>query len=121
MLLTIVLSLVSGIAGSVLTIYFQSRAEKRQLKIDTLRQFVGYRHDLTGEQFTKALNEIFVIFQDSEPVLDRLNDFHEVIVSGQKKTANNKLLSLFKEMCSDLRIDTSKYNDDLFLKSFNGK
>jgi len=120
-LITIISSLISGIIGVIISILYHKRAEKRQTKINTLKQFVGYRYDLKGEHFTKALNEIFVVFQDSQPVLEKLNEFHEIIVSGQKNIANNKLILLFKEMCKDLDIDPSKYSESLFLKAFNVK
>lgn len=120
-LITIISSLISGIVGVVISIIYHKRAEKRQAKINTLKQFVGYRYDLKGEHFTKALNEIFIVFQDSQPVLDKLNEFHEIIVSNQKTIANDKLVALFKEMCKDLGIDPSKYSESLFLKAFNVK
>lgn len=120
-LITIISSLISGILGVVISIIYHKRAEKRQAKISTLKQFVGYRYDLKGEHFTKALNEIFVVFQDSQSVLEKLNEFHEIIISGQKEIANDKLVLLFKEMCKDLDIDPSKYSESLFLKAFNVK
>lgn len=120
-LITIISSLISGIAGVVISIVYHKKAEKRQAKLNTLKQFVGYRHDLKSENFTKALNEIFIVFQDSQPVLEKLKNFHETIVSGQKGVANDKLVLLFKEMCKDLNIDPSKYSESLFLKAFNIK
>lgn len=118
-LITILSSLISGIAGVAISIIYHKKAEKRQEKINTLKQFVGYRYNLKGEQFTKALNEIFVVFQDSQAVLDKLNAFHEVIVSGQVNIANDKLIALFKEMCKDISIDPGKFSESLFLKAFN--
>ena len=120
-LITIISSLISGIAGVLISIIYHKKAERRQTKINTLKQFVGYRYDLKGEHFTKALNEIFVVFQDSKSVLEKLNEFHEIIVSGQKTLANDKLIALFKEMCKNLDIDPNKYNESLFLKAFNVK
>lgn len=120
-LITIISSLISGVIGVVISIFYHKKVEKRQAKINTLKQFVGYRYDLKGEHFTKALNEIFVVFQDSKPVLDKLNEFHEIIVSGRKEVANDKLVLLFKEMCKNLDIDPNKYSESLFLKAFNVK
>ncbi len=118
-LITIISSLISGIAGVIISIIYHRRAEKRQAKINTLKQFAGYRYNLKGEHFTKALNEIFVVFHDSKSVLDKLNEFHEIIVSGQKTIANDKLIALFKEMCKELSIDPNKYSESLFFKAFN--
>ena len=60
-LITIISSLISGMIGVVISIFYHKRAEKRQTKINTLKQFVGYRYDLKGEHFTTALNEIFIL------------------------------------------------------------
>jgi len=120
-LITIISSLISGVIGVVISIFYHKQAEKRQAKINTLKQFVGYRHDLKGEHFTKALNEIFIVFQNSQLVLEKLNEFHEIIITGRKEVANDKLVLLFKEMCKDLDIDPSKYSKSLFLKAFNTK
>ncbi len=116
-LITIISSLISGIVGVIISIIYHRRAEKRKIKINTLKQFVGYRYDLKGEHFTKALNEIFIVFQDSESVLSKLNEFHEVIVSSQRELADDKLIILFKEMCKDLSIDPNKYSESLFFKT----
>ena len=120
-LITIISSLISGVLGVVISIVYHRRSEKRQQKLNTLKKFVGYRYDLKGEYFTTALNEIFVVFQDSKGVLEKLNEFHEIIVSKQTTLANDKLVALFKEMCKDLSIDPSKYSESLFLKAFNNK
>ncbi len=120
-LITIISSLISGIVGVVISIIYHKKSDKRQTKINTLRNFVGYRYDLKGEQFTKTLNEIFIIFQDSKNVLDKLNEFHEIIVSHQKELANDKLIALFEAMCKDLKIDPSKYSESFFIKAFNVK
>ena len=120
-LITITSSLISSVGAVWISIIYHKRAEKRQSKINTLKEFVGYRYDLKGEHFTKTLNEIFVVFQGSQPVLEKLNDFHEVIVSGQKMLANDKLVALYEEMCKDLDIDPSRYSESFFLKPFNTK
>lgn len=120
-LITLSSSLISGITGIVISILYHKRAEKRQSKINTLKQFVGYRYDLKGKNFTKAINEIFVVFQDSKQVLNKLQEFHEIIISNQKTIANDKLVALFKEMCKDLNIDSSKFSESFFLKPFNIK
>jgi hypothetical protein len=120
-LITIISSLISGIIGVLISIIYHKRAEKRQLKINTLKEFAGYRYDIKGEHFTKTLNEIFIVFQDSRQVLEKLSDFHEIIVLDQKMLANDKLSALFKEMCRNVDINPSKYSESFFLKPFNVK
>ncbi len=120
-LITIISSLISGILGIIISIVYHRKAEKVRAKIETLKSFCGYRYDLKGDDFTKTLNEIFIVFQDSKDVLEKLNQFHEVIISRQTELANDKLMSLFKAMCRNLKIDPDKYSESLFLKAFNIK
>lgn len=120
-LITLISSLLSGILGVVISIIYHRRTEKIRAKIETLKNFCGYRYNLRGDNFTKTLNEIFIVFQDSNNVLEKLNQFHEVIVSKQTDLANDKLVSLFKAMCKNLKIDPNKYSESFFIKAFNVK
>src|SRR3990167_10385452 len=115
----IISSLISGTLGVVISLVYYRRHEKYQGKINTLKSFVGYRYDLKGEHFTKTLNEIFVVFHDSEDVLNALSKFHEITVSRQTALGNDALIKLFKAMCKDLKIDPSKYSESFFLSPFN--
>jgi hypothetical protein len=120
-LITIISSLISGISGVVISIVYHQKAEKRQQKFNTLKDFVGYRYDLKCESFTKALNEIFLVFQDSKKVIEKFNELHEIVVSKQTALIDDKLIALFKEMCKNLNIDPNKYSESSFLKAFNVK
>lgn len=122
-LITIITSLSSGIIGVVISIVYHKKAEKQRSKNETLKNLVGYRFHIQGEKFSKTLNEIFIVFQDSKIVIEKLNKLHAVIniKSDNKDLVNEALLNLFKAMCEDIDIDFSKNNDSLFLKAFNIK
>ena len=119
--LVIISSLISGIIGVLISIFYHKRSDKKRTKIDVLRNFVGYRHDLKGNEFTKALNEIFVVFCDSPDIQTKVKNLHEVLNSGQHTLANDRLYKLFKAMCNDLKIDTSTFEESSFIKVFNIK
>lgn len=120
-LITIISSLISGIVSVIISNIYHRKNEKLRAKIETLKNFVGYRYYLKGNNFTKTLNEIFIVFQDSKDVLEKLTQFHEIIVSQQIALANDKLIALFKSMCKDLDIDPNKYSESFFLNVFNVK
>jgi len=120
-ILTIIISsLLSGIIGVAVSIFYHRKYENRKIKIDTLKNLAAYRYNLRGEEFTKTLNEIFIVFQDSGEVLDALKKFYEILVTGQSPLANNQLIKLFRAMCKNLKIKT-KYEDSIFLQVFNLK
>ena len=119
--LIIISSLISGIIGVLISIFYHKRSDQKRTKMNVLRNFVGYRHDLKGDRFTKALNEIFVVFCKSPDIQDKVKNLHDVLNSGQHALANDRLYELFKAMCKDLKIDTSAFEESSFIKAFNIK
>ncbi len=62
-------SLLSGIIGVVISTIYYRRHEARKIKLDTLTRVIANRYDLKGDEFSRALNEIFVIFQKSNRIV----------------------------------------------------
>ncbi|MGB4504474.1 MAG: DUF6680 family protein [Syntrophaceticus sp.] len=116
-------SLLSGLLGVIISNIYHKRNEVRRAKLQTLKSLLGNRYDITGDAFTEALNELFVVFYDSKEVIKALIDFHEVSLNDIKSrdVANLKLLELFKAMCSNLKINQDPLTDNFFLQPFNTK
>lgn len=114
-------SLLSGLLGVGISTWYHQRNEIRQTKLQVLQQLLGNRHDIKGQLFTEALNQVFIIFYDSQDVLVALKTFHGVTMSIRKTTdlANQKLLDLFKAMCKNLKINPEPLTDNFFLQPFN--
>jgi len=118
MITTILLSmLVSGLTGVLITINYYRRAERRRNKFDTLQRFCANRFDLKSDPFSRALNDIFITFYDSQEVIFCLSKFHEKVTTRQD--SENELLLLFKSMCKNLGIKHGQLNDSFFLTPFN--
>lgn len=119
----LVASLLSGLLGVGISTWYHQRNEIRRTKLRVLQQLLGNRHDIKGQLFTEALNQVFVIFYDAQDVLVALKAFHEVTMITQKTTdlANQKLLDLFKAMCENLKINPAPLTDTFFLQPFNIK
>jgi hypothetical protein len=115
--ITVVASLLSGILGVVISTIFYVRHERKKAKIDTLKRFRGNRFDLHSDEFSRALNEIFVVFKDSRRVKNALSDYHEAVTSG--KDSQDRFILSFKAMCKDVNLDYSEFNDSFFLRPFN--
>lgn len=71
-LVAIVASLFSGIVGVGISAWFFARFERRKLKMDTARRLIGYRFDITGQEFSAAMNELVVVFADSPEVINAM-------------------------------------------------
>jgi hypothetical protein len=110
-------SLLSGaLAVGWSTLYIRGH-EKRKTKFDTLKSFLANRYDVTGDAFTRALNEIFVVFNESGAVMNALATYHDKV--SNRQTSEDQLVALFKAMCADLKISNEKFNDSFFLHPFN--
>ena len=120
--ITVVTSLMSGLIGALIAQLAISRRELRRFQVDTLKRFAANRYDLKGEEFTRALNEIFIVFNEVSDVMKCLSEFHKVIVSRQPDAiANDALIKLFKAMCRGTSINYEQFNDAFFLTPFNVK
>ena len=115
--------IVSGLLGTIITIIYYRRHEKYLMKLETLKKFVSNRFDIIGDPFSRALNEISVVFNQSKEVRDALLAFHNNAGSNNPSTplANDLLVKLNRAMCKDLGINIEDLTDKFFLTPFNVK
>ncbi len=96
-------------------------SQVRAAKFDTARRFFGFRHSITGDGFSTAMNEVFVVFADSPSVIRAMADLYATLSSPGKPLADDKLVSFFKTICDDLKIGYSTVGDSFFIKTFNAR
>jgi hypothetical protein len=116
--LTVIASLLSGLVGSVATIFFVGRIESRKLKIDTLRRLLGNRSDLASREFVCAANEVLVVFRDHPKVLAALRNLHQVASTPGKPNIDDALVSFLKEASVACRLSPVDLSDTAFLQVF---
>jgi len=117
---TIISSIFSGLAALIISTIYYKRHENRKIRIDTLKRIISNRYDLKGDEFTRSLNEIFIVFRKSKSVMKALSDFHERTITPNISN-EDALLKLLKAMCDDLSIKYDDFNDSFFLRPFNTK
>lgn len=122
---TIVTALLSGLAGAVITMtfnyFFHKNSEMKRQKLELIKQLLGNRNNLRGQPFTEALNMVSIVFCDSAEVKKALKEFYECITTfGTSSTLRDqKLQTLFKEMCKNVKIDLEPLSDNFLLTAFN--
>jgi hypothetical protein len=109
-------ALLSGIVGVVISNRHYRNYEKHKMKVDTLKRLSANRFDVTGDEFSRAINEIYVVFQDSPTVLEALRDYHR---SLRQPDSLDYLVRLFKAMSRDVKINVDSFDDSFFLTPFN--
>lgn len=120
-IVTIVSYLLSGllscIVGVIISAAYYRHHEKQRTKIDTFKRFFSNRYDLKGDEFSRAINEIFIVFHESEEVISALRAYHQRVTD--KQNSEDELLKLHKAMCKEVNINFNKFNDSFFLRPFN--
>ena len=111
----------SGLLGVIISTIYYHRHEKYLMKLETLKEFASNRYDIMGDPFSKALNEITIVFNQSKEVKDALVAFHNNARSNNPSLGNDLLVKLYKAMCKDLHINTDDFTDEFFLTPFNAK
>ena len=111
----------SGLLGVIISTVYYHRHEKYLMKLETLKEFAGNRYNIKGDSFSKALNEISIVFNQSKEVKSALQAFYNNIRSNNPALSNDLLVKLYKAMCDDLHIKTNDFTDEFFLTPFNTK
>ena len=112
----ILASLLSGLVTFFISTCFYIRYERKKEKLFVLKEIMGNRHGLTPAgnadakaRFFQALNASFTVFHDSKQVIEALHDFKR-----HKKRAPANVTRLIRRMCENLKIDTSRLEDNFF-------
>ncbi len=110
---------ISGaIVGALVSNWFYIKYGRRKIKWEALRRFMSNRYDLKGDEFSRALNEIFLAFNSSLKVMDALSEFHKKTIA-RDKNQEDTLVRLMKAMCDDMGLAYREFNDSFFLTPFN--
>ena len=117
----------SGLLGVVISMVYYHRHEQYLMKLEALRDYLGYRYtldrdDLDATPFFRALNRIAVVFRKSRNVKEALQALRDSVRSGVKENSKaidtDLLVGLYKSMCKDLHIKTEDFTDEFFLRPF---
>lgn len=75
-IITIVVSAVlSGLLATVITLFWQSKAEKAKIKKEIFTTLMAYRYNIAAAESVKALNCVQVVFYDNNNVRDAWTKF----------------------------------------------
>lgn len=107
-------AIIGALLGALAAAWLYRKESRRQTKVDTVKRLVSNRFNLTGSEFTKVINEVLVIFADSEKTIKALDTFRQ-------ERSNNNLVQLWREMSDAAKIPHDHISDELFLTAFNIK
>jgi hypothetical protein len=121
-LVTLVASLMSGLAGAGISLwFFYYKLERRKLKLDLTRRLLGYRFSIKGDGFSCAMNEVIAVFSDSPDVLQKMGDLYQVLQTEGKPNVESALIDFLKSVCENSRLTQATLNDSYIIKTFNAR
>lgn len=121
-LITIIASLLSGLLGVFVSFHFFRRLEQRRLKMGTAQKLFGGKYNIASKEFQEAMNEVMLIFSDSDLVIAAMEEFWTILQAKDKhssEVANDKLVKLMKAICTDIGIKYKNLSDAYFLRNFS--
>ena len=114
-------AIVGAIVGALIAWNLNRKHDEQKQKRDVLRRFVANRYFLTenfvGKSINEpyiALNEAFVVFADSPPVISALKKFRQEL----KQNQIGHILTLIKAMAIASKVSIDKLDDDFISHPF---
>ena len=118
---TIISSLISGLAGVLISTWAFYRIERHKQKLDLARRLLGNRFSIKGDAFSCAMNEVIGVFADSEEVLSEMKRLYEALQTPGKHNAETALIDFLKAVCRASGLTQATLNDAYLLKTFNAR
>ncbi len=102
------------------TWYFY-KLERHKLKLDLARRLFGNRFSVSGDSFSCAVNEVIVVFADSEAVLQKMGRLYEALQVEGKPNAEGALIDFLKAVSKASGLAQETLNDAYLIKTFNAR
>lgn len=111
--LVIITALISGLLATLITIWWQKQAAKRNSKMKIFETLMSYRYMITAKESVHALNSIDVVFYDDKDVRRAYSDFLNETDKKSEMNPNiaDKHLKLLEEMAKALNLKNIHWDD----------
>lgn len=119
--ITVVSSLVSGMVGVIVSMWYFYKLERHKQKLDLARRILGNRFSISGDAFSCAMNEVIAVFADSTEVLSGMGRLYEALQAHGKPNAEGALIDFLKVICKSSGLSQAVLNDGYLLKTFNAR
>lgn len=111
--LVIITALISGLLATIITIWWQKRAQIFARKMRVFETLMAYRYMISSEESVKTLNSIDVIFYKDKAVRDAYKDFLNEASKKPELNPNieDKHLKLLEMMSKSLKLEGIHWDD----------
>lgn len=129
--ITLISAIISGVLATIITVVINHKMEMKKIKRGLVDDIFGYRYQLSAgyrdankSEITRALNRIPIVFENSEKVLKAYDDLYDAATTSltpeiRHQKMEDKLITLYKEMCKASGIEVANWNDSRIKNIFN--
>lgn len=114
-LLVIVTALCSGLVATLVTVWWQTKYQKKMDKKRIFTILMSKRYEISAEDSVEALNMIDVVFYKSDKVRKAWRDFNETTKAPESETKNqnisDKHLRLLEVIAEDIGYKEIRWDD----------
>ncbi len=108
----------SGVVAALVTYFLQRHYKKYDLKYKVISDFFEYRYDLMGDEFSRTINIIYLVFLKDSNVIEAVDDFSNAWHNGEStSSSNNKLYRIYFYMCKNIHlkpVEEKRFCDRVF-------
>ena len=114
-------SLISGLLGAIASAFLFLRYEKKKFRLETAKKLFGNRFDLNGDEFSRAMNEVYFVFHKNPKVLKSVEELFKALDVPGKPHVDDSIVTMLKAICDDVGVNYKTLNESYMLKVFNRK
>ena len=96
----VLIRFVPMVLATIIGLHVFKKQHLHKMQMDLFADLMGNRHNLTGGDFTSALNRVLVVFDDDPAVVRAVRDFTHV--TEKQSTTNKDLINVFRLICRNL-------------------
>ena len=114
-ILLIVTALISGLIATIVTIWWQSKWQKKNEKVRVFEILMSKRYEISAEESVEALNRTDVIFYDCDKVREAFKEFKREANSSEfprnSQLIYDKYLKLLERMAENIGYKEIRWDD----------
>lgn len=117
--LIVISSLLSGILGVIISAFYYSKKEKKNIQVNLVTELFGNRNKLTSDIFNNALNKVPVVFCESSVIIEEYIKLHDYLLKEHKpKDINNQLFLFLNLLVKHTKLSKNGFSDEIILRVY---
>ena len=118
----VISSLLSGILGVIISAFYYSKKEKKNLQVNLITDLFGNRHKITSDDFNNSLNRVPIVFCESTLIISEYIKFHDLLTKERNsQKINDQLFYFLNLLVKHTKLSKNGFNDEVILRVYGIK